>query len=212
MKMSNGLRDLIFPPRCLCCSELGNEICNACSLELKIRDYRTHAGKVPVFSSIKYGSKPGRILLAAKEDGVRRADQLISDALRNSLRTAIKTVGIRPTLIPVPHSKKALRKRGRNFVAEIAGHLAAQENLPIRQVIGHNRKVRDQSQLDAHSRKGNLSGSMSVVRPCGHPCEVFLIDDLITTGTTLGEAVRTLEKGGFRVVAAVTAFVALPLR
>ncbi len=97
-------------------------------------------------------------------------------------------------------------------MAEIAGQIAAQENLPIRQVIGHNRKVRDQSQLDAHSRIGNLSGSMSVVRPLARPCEVFLIDDLITTGATIGEAVRTLEIGGFRVLAAVTAFVALPLR
>lgn len=167
---------------------------------------------MPVFSSIKYGSKAGRILLAAKEDGVRRADELMTDALRNSLRTAIKTFGIHPTLIPIPHSKMALRKRGRNFVAEIAGQIAAQENLPIRQVIGHNRKVRDQSQLNAHSRKGNLSGSMSVVRPLARPCEVFLIDDLITTGATLGEAVRTLDIGGFRVLAAVTAFVALPLR
>ncbi len=167
---------------------------------------------MPVFSSIKYGSKAGRILLAAKEDGVRRADELMTEALRNSLRTAIKTFGIHPTLIPIPHSKKALRKRGRNFVEEIASHIASQENLPIRQVIGHNRKVRDQSQLDAHSRRGNLSGSMSVIRPLVRPCEVFLIDDLITTGATLGEAVRTLEIGGFHVIAAVTAFVALPLR
>lgn len=150
--------------------------------------------------------------MAAKEDGVRRADELLTDALVNSLRTAIKTLRIHPTLIPIPHSKRALRKRGRNFVAEIAGQIAAQENLPIRQVIGHNRKVRDQSQLDAHSRIGNLSGSMSVVRPLARPCEVFLIDDLITTGATIGEAVRTLEIGGFRVLAAVTAFVALPLR
>ena len=140
------------------------------------------------------------------------ADEMIIDALRYSLRSAIKNFSVHPTLIPIPHSKKALRKRGRNFVEEIASQIATQENLPIRPVIGHNRKVRDQSRLDAHSRRGNLSGSMSVVRPSARPCEVFLIDDLITTGATLGEAVRTLEIGGFHVLAAVTAFVALPLR
>ena len=212
MKMSNGLRDLIFPPRCLCCSALGTEICYSCSLELQIRNYRTHVGNMPVFSSIKYGSKAGRILLAGKEDGVRRADELMTDALRNSVRTAIKAFGIHPTLIPIPHSKTALRKRGRNFVADIAGRIAKEENLPIRPVIGYNRKVRDQSQLSAHSRIGNLSGSMSVLRPFSRPCEVFLIDDLITTGATLREAVRSLEIVGFRILAAVTAFVALPLR
>lgn len=212
MNFSNGLRDLIYPPRCLCCSSLGEEICHTCLLELQIRNYRTRVGKVPVFSSIKYGAKAGRILLAGKEDGVRRAKDLITDGLRNSLRIAVLTNGIHPTLIPIPHSKAALRKRGRDFVGDIASRVASLENLPIRPIIGYNRKVRDQSQLNAHSRIGNLSGSMSVLKPSGHPCEVFLIDDLITTGATLSEAVRTLEIGGFRVLAAVTAFVALPLR
>lgn len=212
MKMSNALRDLVFPSRCLCCSALGDEICHRCSLELQIHNYQTHVGNVPVFSSVKYGSKAGRILLAGKEDGIRKADELMTIALRNSLRTAMKTFEIRPTLIPIPHSKAALRKRGRDFVEEIAGHIATEENLPIRSIIKHNRKVRDQSQLNANSRLGNLSGSMSVLKASGRPCEVFLIDDLITTGATLGEAVRTLEIGSFHVLAAVTAFVALPLR
>lgn len=212
MQFSNGLRELVFPSRCLCCGTLGLEICPTCSAELRFHDYRSHVARVPVYSAIRYGARAGRILLSAKEDGVRRADELLVGALKHSLRRAIRDFGVHPTLIPIPHSKKALRKRGRNFVADIAGQLAVQENLPMRLIIGHNRKVRDQSQLDAHSRMGNLSGSMSVIRPCGRPCEVFLIDDLMTTGATLGEAVRTLEKAEFRVVAAVTAFVALPLR
>lgn len=143
---------------------------------------------------------------------MRKADDVLTDALSQSLRVAIRCCGIRPLLVPIPHSRKAIRKRGRNFVGEIASRLALQEGLPIRSVIRHNRKVRDQSLLDAPSRLRNLSGAMSVIPRCGRPCEVFLVDDLITTGATLGEAVRTLEKAGFHVVAAVTALVALPLR
>lgn len=66
--------------------------------------------------------------------------------------------------------------------------------------------------LDASARLGNLSGAMSVFCNHGRVSEVFLVDDLMTTGATLGEAVRTLERAEFRVVAAVTALVALPLR
>lgn len=209
---AEGLHELIFPLRCLGCGAPNRELCRDCSRDLQLRDFRTQVGGVPVFSSILYGPKASRILLAAKEDGVRKADDILVTALQHSLRMAIGICGIRPVLIPVPHSKSALRKRGRNFVAEITSRLALAEGLPARQMIRHNRKINDQSLLDAPSRFGNVSGAMKVVRRCGRTSEVFLVDDLVTTGATLGEAVRTLETVGFHVVAAVTALVALPLR
>lgn len=212
MSFFDGLHELVFPPRCLGCFSLHHELCNSCSREFQLHDFRSQVGEVPVFSSIQYSAKAGHILLAAKEDGVRKADEILLAALAHSFRSAAKTFRIRPALVPVPHSKKALRKRGRDFVGEMTDCLATAEALPIRQIIQHNRKVNDQSLLDASSRFGNLSGAMSVIRSCGRPCEVFLVDDLMTTGATLGEAVRTLENVGFHVVAAVTALVALPLR
>lgn len=180
--------------------------------ELRLHDFRSQSGSIPVFSSIQYSPKAGHVLLSAKEDGVRLADDVLLAALVHSFHCAVKALDIRPALVPIPHRKQALRRRGRNFVGEITDRLAHMEALPVRNIIRHNRRVRDQSLLDAASRLGNLSGAMSVTRQCGRPCEVFVVDDLITTGATLGEAVRTLEKGGFHVVAAVTALVALPLR
>jgi predicted amidophosphoribosyltransferase len=191
---------------------LQQELCQPCAKELQLHDYRSRVGEVPIFSSLRYGPKAGHILLAAKEDGVRKADDLLVAALVNSFRSAVATTGIRPALVPIPHRNKALRKRGRDFVAEIAGRLATREALPLHHIIRHNRKINDQSLMDVASRFGNLAGAMSVTRNCGRPCEVFLVDDLMTTGATLSEAVRALEKEGFHVVAAVTALVALPLR
>lgn len=207
-----GLLDLVFPRRCLGCGVLQEQLCQACSKEFQFHDYRSTVGIVPIFSSIRYGPKAGHVLLAGKEDGVKKADDLLVRALTYSFRSAARTLGIRPALIPIPHSNQALRKRGRDFVAEIAGRLCVIERIPLRQIIRHNRKVYDQASMDASSRFGNVSGAMSVIRNCGRPCEVILIDDLVTTGATLSEAVRALETAGFHVVAAVTALVALPLR
>jgi predicted amidophosphoribosyltransferase len=212
MNFRTGLLELVFPTRCLGCGVLGAQLCSDCANDLQIYDFKSSLGVVPVFSSIRYGPKARHILLAAKEDGVRKADDLLVAALRNSLRSAVQTTGIRPALIPIPHSSQAIRKRGRDFVAEIAGRVSEIEAIPLRQIIRHNRKVHDQASMNASSRIGNLSGAMSVIRNCGRPCEVFLIDDLMTTGATLSEAVRVLKTGGFHVVAAVTALVALPLR
>ena len=212
MRIHEGLLELVFPDRCLGCGAPQKDLCRSCIRELRLHNFRSQSGSTPVFSSIQYGNKASHILLAAKEDGVQKADDILLAALAHSLHCAMKAFGIRPALVPIPHRKQALRRRGRNFVGEITDRLAEMEGLPVRSIIGHNRKVRDQSLLDASSRFGNLSGAMSVIRHCGRPCAVFLVDDLITTGATLGEAVRTLEKAGFHVVAAVTALVALPLR
>lgn len=210
--IADGLHDLIFPPRCLGCGLLHYEVCGACAKELRIREYRSLIGSTPVFSSILYNPIAGHVLLAAKEDGIRKADDILVRALQHSLRHAMRDCELRPTLVPIPHSKRAIRKRGRNFVAEISDRLSQSESLPVRQLIRHNRKISDQSLLDAAARLGNVSGAMSVTHQRGRATEVMLVDDLMTTGATLGEAVRTLESAGFRVVAAVTALVALPLR
>lgn len=212
MRIIDGLLELVFPLRCVGCGTPQVELCDTCKRELRLQNFQTQNCSIPVFSSIPYGSKAGHVLLAAKEDGVRKADDILLAALAHSFHSAVKAIGIRPALVPIPHRKQALRRRGRDFVGEITDRLAVMEALPVRKIIRHNRKIRDQSLLDTSSRFGNLSGAMSVVRHCGRPCEVFVVDDLITTGATLGEAVRTLEKDGFHVVAAVTALVALPLR
>jgi predicted amidophosphoribosyltransferase len=212
VKIHQGLVDLVFPVRCIGCGDPRHDLCRSCVRELRLQDFRSRSGLIPVFSSIQYGSKASHVLLAAKEDGVRKADDIVLAALAHSFRCAVRATGLRPALVPIPHRKQAVRRRGRNFVGEITDRLAVMEGVPMRNIIRHNRKVKDQSLLDSSSRFGNLSGAMSVVRHCGRPCEVFIVDDLFTTGATLGEAVRTLEKGGFHVVAAVTALVALPLR
>lgn len=212
MKIHEGVLDLLFPLRCLGCGCPRQELCGNCSTEIRLKLIRSQLGKVPVFSSIHYGTVASHVLLAAKEDGVQKANELLVAALRHSLQMAVRTLKFRPALVPVPHSNQASRRRGRNFVGDMTKCLAATEGLPVRDILRHNRKVKDQSLLDSAARSGNLSGAMSVIDQCGRTCEVIVVDDLITSGATLGEAVRSLEMSGFHVVAAVTALVALPLR
>ena len=195
MRIHEGFLELVYPRRCLGCGAPQKDLCRSCLKELRLQNFRSICGSIPVFSSIHYGSKASHILLAAKEDGVQKADDILVVALAHSLHSAFRASGIRPALVPIPHRRQALRRRGRNFVGEITNRLAAIEGLPVRNIIRHNRKVSDQSHLDATSRFGNLSGAMSVTSQCGRPCEVFVVDDLITTGATLGEAVRALATG-----------------
>jgi predicted amidophosphoribosyltransferase len=83
----------------------------------------------------------------------------------------------------------------------------------------HTRKVRDQSQLNLRDRSDNISGALSVAPDfISQICtgntgpKIIVIDDLITTGATLAEAIRALRTAGFTVLGAVTSCTAQPLR
>lgn len=212
VRLFRGLNELLFPPRCLGCGCLNNKLCQKCLPGWRISYFQTRVNTISVFSSILYTQTARNILLAAKEDGIRDADDLLVGAMHHSLTRVLATCDIRPILIPIPSAPSAIRRRGRNFVLDIADRVGAYEDLPIRNLLQHNRKVQDQSLLDARDRFENLSGALSVVSQIGRGREVILVDDLVTTGATLSEANRVLKIAGFAVLGAITACVTLPLR
>lgn len=212
MQFFSGLQDLLFPPHCSGCGLPGATLCINCQKSFRLDDYQSYTGKISVFSAANYNPVTRRILLAAKEDGVRAADDLIFTALHHSISHALQRSGNQPILVPIPSAPRAVRARGRDFVAEITKRLSQLIGLPTQNLLRHNRKVSDQSRLDATSRFKNIDGAIMLTKRPVRLHEVFLIDDLLTTGATLNEAVRTLEMNGFRVTAAVTALVSLPLR
>jgi predicted amidophosphoribosyltransferase len=80
----------------------------------------------------------------------------------------------------------------------------------------HTRRIKDQSELNAHDRSENIYQAWAIDRnkltALGVDTDVILVDDLLTTGATLLEARRALEVRGIRVIAAITACLSPPLR
>lgn len=212
MRLFAELQELLFPLYCHGCGLLGASLCSCCKDFYQIRNLQSSIGTVPTFSAVAYNSIARRILLASKEDGVRGADDLIVQALEHSLRYAIWKTGRTPVLVPIPSSSKAVRKRGRDFLCEISMRVSELVGLPTQSLLQHNRKVKDQTLLDAAARYRNLEDALVLKKRPTRLHEVFLVDDLVTTGATLNQAVKTLEMSGYRVVGAVTALVSLPLR
>ncbi|CAB4820951.1 unannotated protein [freshwater metagenome] len=79
-------------------------------------------------------------------------------------------------------------------------------------ILFHKRRVQDQSGLNAQQRMQNLVGAFGVENRARIYGDIVLIDDVVTTGSTLREASRALSAGGLKVSAAITACVAQPLR
>jgi predicted amidophosphoribosyltransferase len=142
---------------------------------------------------------------------MKSADFLLAKAISHSTREWMKVEWI-DTLIPIPSRKSIARKRGRQFLEEICRLVAQETEHRVAPILSHSREVRDQSDLNAQQRWNNLKGSMVV---SGNPLglgKVLVVDDLVTTGATLSEAVRALRYAGIEVIGAVTAAIAQPVR
>ena len=212
MKSIRALQEIIFPSRCLGCGQLGLEICSLCRKNWHPHIYRQwsqHLPTFPIYSAVTYSPIAGKVLLAAKENNLVIADQLIYKALGHSLTFALREIG-GDFLIPIPSRRSVARSRGRQFIASLTYQLSAEIGLPAYENLEHIRRVHDQSSLDAKSRFHNLDGSMKSLNFLSG--KAIVIDDLVTTGATLQEAVRALRDRGIEVAAAVTACVAEPLR
>lgn len=207
MALIYELSQLIFPQRCIGCMQLGPTICSQCRLSWHPHIYRTHVDNLLVTSSILYSPIAARILVAAKESNQRSADILIIDAIRHILEN-FKGDTANLTFIPMPSSRYAMRKRGRNFMEFVCEEL----DISYSNILFHQRRVQDQSGLNAQERRLNLVGAFALEKSVRIYGDIVLIDDVVTTGSTLREARRALSAGGLQVSAAITACVAQPLR
>lgn len=227
MKKSSirNLSDLIFPSRCIGCSQLGISICSNCRgswhPHIYLREVSVAGSSYPVVSSVQYSPVASRVLLSAKESNIAAADKLLIDAISHSLSHFVKRFG-GTTLVVIPSRRSATRKRGRNFLGEITSEVARISENKISfidtQLLVHSRGVKDQSALNSRQRLSNVSGALVVPSKFksrfsdGNIGPLIIVDDLITTGATLTEAIRALLAAGFEVKGAVTGAVAKPLR
>jgi ComF family protein len=117
-------------------------------------------------------------------------------------------------VVPIPLHKKRQRKRGYNQVTAFGQQIAmqlGQEYIPNRLV--RHKATRTLVQLNSEQRIAQMKGAFSVVCPTLFVGKhILLIDDVVTTGTTLSEAINCLlQIEGVQVSVATIAFAKPPL-
>jgi predicted amidophosphoribosyltransferase len=163
---------------------------------------------------VVYSPTASRIILAAKENGLQGADDLLIDAIIHVLnKVQLDKSFIR--LVPVPSSKQSQRRRGRSFIVDLTDTISEKTGIAINDCLQLSRRVSDQSGLTRVQRITNMHGAFSLKPGAILRGDAIVIDDVVTTGATLREAARALNSQGFHAfssVCAVTACVAQPLR
>ena len=95
-----------------------------------------------------------------------------------------------PPLVPVPLHNRRLRQRGYNQAAELCRLLP----MPVWQGLYRRRHTAPQSERTAEQRRENLFDAFAVRGPV--PTRLTVVDDVMTTGSTVMEVAETLRLAG----------------
>lgn len=99
-------------------------------------------------------------------------------------------------IVPVPLHPKRLRERGFNQALELARYLEKPLQIKCRKdVVQRIRNNRPQQGMNAKQRRSNVKQSFAVNQPLAGE-RVLIVDDVVTTGTTVNELAKTLKKAG----------------
>lgn len=109
-------------------------------------------------------------------------------------------------IVGVAPSNKRLVKRGFDPVAVMCRHLSEFLEIPhLKDALLKIRQTPKQSSLDYEHRVRNIIGSIGLSKKVAVSGKtVLLVDDVMTTGSTVDECAFVLKKGGAKAVYAVT--------
>lgn len=217
LAVGTALADLLLDRGCAGCGAGDRMLCPTCAETLGGPAYAAPPTPSPPglpapWAVGPYSGALREVLLAHKEHGRLALAGPLGEALARAVAAAAPGRG-ELVLVPVPSRRPAVRARGHDAIARSARAAArtlrrdgrAVQVLPVLRV---GRRLTDQAGLSSEHRRANLAGALVV--PAGlHPLvvgrRVVVVDDVVTTGSTLADAVRALRLAGGSVAAAVVA-------
>jgi competence protein ComFC len=212
-RLSSLTLDLLFPPRCFGCDKENTFLCEHCYAELP----RLEPPYCRLCSQPLEGEMCGRCRVRPPAiDGIR-APFLMRDSIRravlrlkyNNLRALAPTLGAlladfvkemniqADVVVPVPLHRKRLAERGYNQAGLLAKELAKVTSLRTLNALERVRSSPPQARaLTSDQRRVNVHNAFVLGGESVRGLRVLLLDDVCTTGATLGAAAQVLTEAG----------------
>ena len=189
--------------------KLGTDICGKCGRvlanEAEFCDtcIRSERAFVRARSCYVYEGAPKKFVYRLKFGGRRYLAAFIAEAMVDRyLDCGFEC----DCVVAVPLSAKRKHKRGYNQAELIAEELSSRLKLPlIDGALVKTKENKPQTKLTRREREENVRGVYEVTSPeTFKGRRVLVVDDVMTTGATLGEVSRVLYKAKARSVEALT--------
>jgi len=200
---------LALPRYCAGCGGAGFALCPSCRTLLsgpagRHRLVPRPPGVPPIYVAARYHGPVRSTLVRWKDRGRRDLAEHLGAALSVSVLAASAHLpgGAPVSLIPIPASRAARRRRGEDVWLRVVRRAATRlqhlgVEVAVDDVLTQKRATKDQSGLNASDRAINLYDALQVIRSPRGPC--LVVDDVVTTGATVAEACRVLRRAGVEV-------------
>lgn len=221
MKRMDKLLHLIFPPKCIFCNKIlaitsDIDICKECYEKIPFLSPHPISGGRNLFNNrycdqvvcvCEYSGNIKEALIRFKFYNKPSFYRALGKLLYSRLEDALDVGGI-DMVLSVPLSRKRYAQRGYNQARLVSKVLSRELRVAdCSAIIKRVRDTRSQRLLDKKSRYRNIRDAFALIDPdIVEGKTIVLVDDIYTTGNTVGECARILkEAGADRVIAGVIA-------
>jgi ComF family protein len=197
--MARLMAATLFPSRCILCgfpgASLDLDLCEICHADLP---WERQTGDRCV--ALRFEHPVDELIRRLKYQGAIAHARMLGVLLAEVARH--RSEELPKLLVPVPLHAARWRERGFNQAAVLARYAGQLLGIPVtRHAVARVRDTPSQTELDVNARRLNVRGAFAVhpgrrlerLLAAGH---VAIVDDVITTGSTVNELRRVLMAAG----------------
>lgn len=190
--------DLLFPPQCVGCGRVDDYWCSICQHELDMVPIDTFEriilGNIPIASTGIHIGKLQSAIHALKYENNPEIGKTLGKRLATALQEKKWTIDM---IIPVPLHTNKLKQRGYNqsqILSEVIGDILSIPCEP--HAITRCRETQSQVGLSQQERLENMIDAFQANTDLVAGKTILIVDDVFTTGATLGACAQSALKAG----------------
>ena len=204
--------DLVFPPQCTGCGRVDTQWCASCQAELDLIAIRHDVSDYSEFRGLSStGIHNGRLADAVrslKYDNVESLAEALGKRITQALRQLDWAFDV---IVPVPLHLERLKFRRYNQAELIANVVSTKLEIPcLPSAVIRWRDTASQVGLNQQERQRNVEGAFEANSEIVNGKAILLIDDVLTTGSTLRACASSMLANGASHVYGITVSRAKP--